>query len=1230
MVYKLIIMKSMLMNRVTALFVASFFALVSISCVQEEYEISEENLNLEVTVFQEGVTLPLGSTSAIKVSELLGKLDPGITEMFPVGADGTYAFGMSGSYPFSDQLSFLTESFSVPGFSTEESFPFNFSDVNVSNVSIPQIDVPYEQNLSSVIPSVDLDFPIASPAPFQQTADISGYLPEDLDVDIKDYTCNGVFATLEPVAFDLSNPILAPFADLELPISSDDPSTQTISSVLKLAGVTGFSIETIENIEINNKIDIPVQFKLPKMITAVNGVQFDKDAKVRISLDLSDNLFFTSGKIIPHVDLDIHEIFHLTDEANSGHTQLTIDHIVDDFILTGEGENPYSASNEYGIKSLTMEKGDFTKDQDGNLVFDKTISIVPDLSFRYEDLKTSLAKLSTHEGGPVSMTLKVEFLNFKVGNVEVAVEPVTTTVSTDFDLTFSQKLPDLVSGVQSVSFAEGSGLSLDIEVANLKRISGLDLAIESVDMEFPEGIQVKGADASGKLSLPVGSLADGKTMKKVEVTGIEFDPASQEAGNVAFSGKVKIGATAVASVKDGKFINTKDLPTEASQNIVLGVTPSASLAVSDFKVDFDGYYYEIEEEEVIEFEVSKEVADLGKVVIIPETEDGKEPVITIDIELPDTKLPIGPSSDKPLVIDFPDMVVFKDIPAEIKPYWNDGKLTFTGKLPSGIELPIDYIEAEAVKTTKWDEKTQENVEAYVVRDAFKVGGKVGVAPGVVVKADVDALTAPGAKVAFKAFVPKMVPSTVNIDMYQVEIPEQTIDLGDAISLSSLPEELVAVGEILLKDVALEIDVKAPGIDGLIKDADVTLDLDVALPEMIMLETPLEDGVLEVTGKLVGDEIAVEPVKVLGLKIDKKASELSDYLKTMKVTYGGAVTIKNASLDLDGFSDIALDVDVSLMTAGTENKIDISKVTGNVDYSVDPITVDVDLSSLTGALEDDNLDLTLDLNRFSLALEVNTNLAIPIIADLAVTPYKDDVAGTPLALPEPLKIEVPETSGEPALIRYWISNFEGEDPYMPEGYEHVTLDILSLIADSPDRLELSLNAGTDAESEASIVASENGPVLDVSYAFSLPFEFGEDMKVEFSEVIPDLPEELGTILQYGSLGLVGEIESSLPIELEMTYNFLDSNGNRIDLVENAGKQTIKPGTISGEAVKTDLNIIVGVKKGADLSDIDALELVFKAKSVAGAPIKDDSYIKAKLQALVPEGITLDLKDFMSNE
>ena len=64
-------MKSTLFNRVAIVFVALSFFISALSCVEQEYEISEENLNTEVTIFQEGVQIPIGSTAELKVKDLL-------------------------------------------------------------------------------------------------------------------------------------------------------------------------------------------------------------------------------------------------------------------------------------------------------------------------------------------------------------------------------------------------------------------------------------------------------------------------------------------------------------------------------------------------------------------------------------------------------------------------------------------------------------------------------------------------------------------------------------------------------------------------------------------------------------------------------------------------------------------------------------------------------------------------------------------------------------------------------------------------------------------------------------------------------------------------------------------------------------------------------------------------------------------------------------------------------
>lgn len=81
--------------------------LASAACVNEEYEVSEDKMNLEVTVFQEGVSIPLGSTAAIKVKELEESLDEEYREYLKAREDGVYSVYLADSFDLSDSLGFL-------------------------------------------------------------------------------------------------------------------------------------------------------------------------------------------------------------------------------------------------------------------------------------------------------------------------------------------------------------------------------------------------------------------------------------------------------------------------------------------------------------------------------------------------------------------------------------------------------------------------------------------------------------------------------------------------------------------------------------------------------------------------------------------------------------------------------------------------------------------------------------------------------------------------------------------------------------------------------------------------------------------------------------------------------------------------------------------------------------------------------------------------------------------
>ena len=98
-----------------------------------------------------------------------------------------------------------------------------------------------------------------------------------------------------------------------------------------------------------------------------------------------------------------------------------------------------------------------------------------------------------------------------------------------------------------------------------------------------------------------------------------------------------------------------------------------------------------------------------------------------------------------LVISFPQMLHFKDLPAEYNYDKTAGTISLKGDIPSLLRLPLERLVIDPVKE---DDK-------YWAKGEFKVSGGIAVAAGSVSKADVDVLTAPGCAVGITACIPEM-------------------------------------------------------------------------------------------------------------------------------------------------------------------------------------------------------------------------------------------------------------------------------------------------------------------------------------------------------------------------------------------------------------------------------------------------------------------------------------------
>ena len=129
------------LSGVMALSSLLLLSFLTASCVNEEYDMSEDNLNLEVTPFEDGLTLPLGSTDPIKLKELLKDVD---ADILGVGENGAYSISFNDSFDMTDQLSSLTDLIEIPDVDFSQKVSFQLNDVDVSDVKVDAQDYAFD------------------------------------------------------------------------------------------------------------------------------------------------------------------------------------------------------------------------------------------------------------------------------------------------------------------------------------------------------------------------------------------------------------------------------------------------------------------------------------------------------------------------------------------------------------------------------------------------------------------------------------------------------------------------------------------------------------------------------------------------------------------------------------------------------------------------------------------------------------------------------------------------------------------------------------------------------------------------------------------------------------------------------------------------------------------------------------------------------------------------------
>ena len=1210
--------------------VACLAALLSLfavsSCVDKKYALSDENVDLNVTLFQEGVCLPLGSAQfslggIMESAGLTESLDKFLQADEATGAY-TFCYGPE-TLDMSENLSSLSGALDIKKIDLSRAVEFSLEGVDVDGLKYEGDEFGFEKDLSKELSGLDVDIPEVS-SPFTIDADLRSRGLGNISLEMPGKTATPNFASL-PSGFEIP----AAIASLDKEMSIDELNG-SLSQKISLNA-------TVNDVELKTTL----KNKFPKEVKSVSDIQLSKNAQIKLSVSLDDP-FLTGGTLTPHLDIDLSSILKLDNNAQA----IVDNHIVDDFVLSKDSD--WTVVKNYPIKGLNISSEDWIQ-PDPNvpgsvLNINKSVVITVDGDLHQDGLSTSPRVLSDwmDRHAPASngkrqldVNVSIEFVDFEVADVAMEIMPIEIERIEQFEILIPEmEFPSLVKNLEDVQFDTENPISFKLSAKNLNKLGELDLNVEYLELQFPERFIVEGADENNKIIFEGANLREADLERDIKIAGYEIGGLDENGVVPEYKGIVNVATKSSVS----GLIHTGKLPQKEEDDIILDGQVGGSMEIKDFKATLAGYEVSSETDpdlfksEKIQIELPEALTDVsGLVVYLKE-----EPSIDIRIAMPETSFDITPLGEG-LSIYFPTMLAFGD-GGSYKEYYDESRhaLVFeAGKeFPSVVEIPVKSLVINP-------EKNEEDGKWYTGGELKIVGG-VGLAEGVVVnKADIEALADKDSKVEFMAVVPVLEPDVVEMDSYSttLDMSFEFAPLKDV----ELPEMLASVGDIVFDDVYLSLNLATEeNFPSIGEDGVLTLGLNMELPEFVQIDDErFVDGKLTLSEEFVRNDnngaltLDLTPIRISGLNLDMTREELTELADSIKIE--GSVVLAGAALNIDDWAGEAhrIDVIADLKTikdvASEDEKIDIKSVTGVVDYQIPEVKVPVDLSGLASMTSGGNLSATIDINTFYLALGVKTNLGVPVNAAMVLTPYVGNEAKEPVE--KTLELEPASSAEDMKETKYWISN---KQPLEGSGYEFMEVDLINLLyADETktkfiDSLTVSIVAGTDNTKECRFEPNASY-ALEVNYMAGVPLEFGNDFKIEYRDTIADLGAEASMLFAYGSIGLGGSATSTIPLNFSLNVNMLDAAGKVIDMGADFGTQTIKACDISGNPVTTPLDFVLGGKKNENLPDVEAIELIFSAdaKGAAGIPLSKDTDLKLDINARIPKGISVDLRELLND-
>lgn len=571
--------------------------------------------------------------------------------------------------------------------------------------------------------------------------------------------------------------------------------------------------------------------------------------------------------------------------------------------------------------------------------------------------------------------------------------------------------------------------------------------------------------------------------------------------------------------------------------------------------------------------------DLGNFNLVPD----KRTEITVTLSLPSRDKVRYVTSDEGLSIILPSWIVVVS-PSEISPSSSfnplDNTVTYHGDVPEKFTIPVGYF------------IVRPDDEGQVCGDVV-FRGAVRTSETTMEYGDIVALGESGVSVVMEMpdISAKEIIMEGDLAIEMDESFEFTLIDG-----SDLPDEIDSVSEIILEDTWMTCTVEIEGLPEIISGAFI-VDLTAELPSCLSPSTLHLYGTPGRDGRIVSD-----PVKIG--KISNPDFSSGDACKGMAHVYG-SIRAQAPDVELSGMPD-RIKVRFNAEIADGEGKIGVGRIVSRCSYDI-ACDKSIVLDGIPEILR--SSDNCIDIVNPELEIGLSGNLSIPLTATMEIVPWKGGLAGTDKVVIDGVGLPCTNDTDVFETLSYSIA---GEK-------------LSRLFRQIPDSLQICVRGCVDPSRDC-IVDPGAEYRLELSWALSMPLEAGDEFSIAIADTL-DFGADLAAYMKMGSIGLRCGVANTIPLELEVSLDFLDFRGNIVKVSEKEICGVVSAGHGYGsEAVLSEVDFLIDPMADADLDSIASLRVSFRLKGSGRETVLNSAdYVEADVSLVLPEGITTDLRE-----